>query len=43
MDKIVENVVTGIRGLDEILDGGIPKRNVELLLGGPGTGKSIFG
>ncbi|RLI41717.1 KaiC domain-containing protein, partial [Candidatus Bathyarchaeota archaeon] len=30
-------------GLDEILNGGIPRRNVVLLSGGPGTGKSIFG
>ncbi|MEM2732600.1 MAG: ATPase domain-containing protein, partial [Nitrososphaerota archaeon] len=40
---MVERVVTGIPGLDEILGGGIPKRNVVLLSGGPGTGKSIFG
>ena len=39
----IERVVTGIPGLDEILRGGIPKRNVVLLSGGPGTGKSIFG
>ncbi|MEM4545821.1 MAG: KaiC domain-containing protein [Nitrososphaerota archaeon] len=40
---MVERVVTGISGLDEILNGGIPKRNVVLLSGGPGTGKSILG
>jgi len=40
---LVERIVTGIAGLDEILGGGIPKRNVVLLSGGPGTGKSIFG
>ncbi|MEB3845066.1 MAG: KaiC domain-containing protein [Desulfurococcales archaeon] len=39
---MVERVKTGIPGLDEILYGGIPKRNVVLLSGGPGTGKSIF-
>ncbi len=39
----IERVVTGIPGLDEILKGGIPRRNVVLLSGGPGTGKSIFG
>ena len=37
-----ERVKTGIPGLDEILHGGIPSRNVVLLSGGPGTGKSIF-
>jgi len=40
---LIERVVTGIPGLDEILGGGIPRRNVVLLSGGPGTGKSIFG
>lgn len=39
----IEGVQTGIPGFDEILNGGIPKRNVVLLAGGPGTGKSIFG
>ena len=40
---IVERVETGIPGMDEVLGGGIPKRNVVLLSGGPGTGKTIFG
>lgn len=39
----IERVLTGIPGFDEILNGGIPKRNVVLLAGGPGTGKSILG
>lgn len=39
---MVERVKTGIPGFDEILNGGIPRRNVILLSGGPGTGKSIF-
>ncbi|RLG54674.1 MAG: KaiC domain-containing protein [Thermoproteota archaeon] len=39
----IERVKTGIPGLDEVLHGGIPRRNVVLLSGGPGTGKSIFG
>lgn len=39
----MERVKTGIPGMDEVLNGGIPKRNVVLLSGGPGTGKSIFG
>lgn len=33
----------GIPGMNEILHGGLPIRNVVLLSGGPGTGKSIFG
>lgn len=40
---MVERVKTGIPGFDEIVNGGIPRRNVVLLSGGPGTGKSIFG
>lgn len=38
-----ERVDVGIPGMNEILNGGIPRRNVVLLSGGPGTGKSIFG
>ncbi len=40
---MVERVKTGIPGFDEIVYGGIPKRNIVLLSGGPGTGKTIFG
>jgi len=39
---LVERIKTGIPGMDELLYGGIPKRNVVLLSGGPGTGKTIF-
>ncbi|RLE53735.1 MAG: KaiC domain-containing protein [Candidatus Methanomethylicota archaeon] len=39
----IERIKTGIPGLDEVLHGGIPRRNVVLLSGGPGTGKSILG
>ncbi|SHH39950.1 KaiC domain-containing protein [Thermosipho atlanticus] len=38
----MNKIKTGIEGLDEILYGGIPEKNVVLLSGGPGTGKSIF-
>jgi len=38
----MERIKTGIPGMDELLYGGIPKRNVVLLSGGPGTGKTIF-
>jgi KaiC/GvpD/RAD55 family RecA-like ATPase len=34
--------VTGIQGLDELIGGGIPKERVILVIGGPGTGKTIF-
>jgi KaiC domain protein len=39
---IVERVKSGIPGFDELVNGGIPKRNIVLLSGGPGTGKTIF-
>jgi len=40
---MVPRVRTYVPGLDEILFGGVPERNVVLLSGGPGTGKSILG
>ncbi len=39
----MERVPTGIPGLDELIEGGLPKRSVVLLSGGPGTGKTTFG
>jgi len=38
----MRRVETKIPGLDEILNGGIPERNVVLVSGGPGTGKTIL-
>ena len=38
----MEKVSTGIKGLDEMLEGGLPKGRIILLCGGPGTGKTIF-
>ena len=35
-------VNTGIQGLNELLSGGFPEGRVILLLGGPGTGKTIL-
>lgn len=35
--------LTGVTGLDEILDGGVPKERITLLHGGPGTGKTTLG
>jgi len=37
-----EKIATGIQGLDELIGGGIPKGRVILVIGGPGTGKTIF-
>lgn len=35
-------VDTGIPGLNELVDGGLPEGRVILVVGGPGTGKTIF-
>ncbi len=37
-----ENVVTGIQGLDDLISGGFPKGRTILVVGGPGTGKTIL-
>jgi len=36
-------VSTGVAGLDDMLGGGIPERNVIAILGGYGSGKTILG
>lgn len=35
--------MTGIEGLDELLEGGFPQGRTILVIGGPGTGKTILG
>jgi len=37
-----ERLPTGVEGLDELIDGGFPRGRVILVLGGPGTGKTIL-
>jgi len=37
-----ERVPTGIEGLDEMINGGFPRGRVILVIGGPGTGKTIL-
>jgi KaiC/GvpD/RAD55 family RecA-like ATPase len=37
-----ERISTGIKGLDDLLFGGIPKNNQVLLGGGPGAGKTLM-
>jgi len=39
----MERLETGIKGLDEMLQGGVPKNRHVALYGGPGTGKTSFG
>ena len=38
----MDKVKTGIKGMDSLLDGGIPKGRIILLSGSSGTGKTIF-
>jgi len=38
----MERIETGIKGFDEILGGGLPKGKCVLVVGGPGSGKTIF-
>ncbi len=38
----IERVKTGVKGLDELLSGGLPKESIKLVSGPPGSGKSIF-
>jgi circadian clock protein KaiC len=35
-------VATGIAGFDDVTDGGLPRGRTTLLVGGPGSGKTIF-
>jgi KaiC/GvpD/RAD55 family RecA-like ATPase len=38
-----ERISSGIPGLDEVIQGGFFKKSINLVSGGTGTGKSIFG
>jgi len=43
-DSFIDNKVkTGITGLDELINGGIPKKSVISLSGNSGSGKTVFG
>ena len=39
---MIERIATGCVGLDEILNGGIPANTITVLMGAPGTGKTIM-
>src|SRR5687767_552453 len=39
---MTERIPTGCVGLDEILNGGIPANTITVLMGAPGTGKTII-
>jgi circadian clock protein KaiC len=39
---VVTKTLTGIRGFDEITDGGLPRGRTTLVMGGAGCGKTVF-
>ena len=41
--KDINRLKTGVKGLDKILKGGIPEKNLTLVSGGPGSGKTTIG
>ncbi len=41
-NRPLPKVPTGIAGLDQILKGGLPRERISLLIGGPGSGKTIL-
>ncbi|MDZ4252942.1 MAG: ATPase domain-containing protein [Sulfuritalea sp.] len=41
--RLAVKASTGIAGFDEITGGGLPRARTTLLVGGPGSGKTIFG
>ena len=38
----VTKMLTGIQGFDEITSGGLPRSRTTLVMGGPGSGKTVF-
>jgi len=38
----LDRIVTGIKGLDEVLNGGLPRGRTVLVVGSPGSGKTTF-
>lgn len=39
---VLEKISTGIEGFDDITNGGIPRLRTTLLMGGPGSGKTVL-
>ena len=42
MIKEIQKTKTGIEGLDDITEGGLPKGRPTLICGGPGCGKTLM-
>ena len=43
LHKQLQKCPTGIKGFDEITEGGLPKNRTTLVSGGAGSGKTLFG
>jgi len=41
-DGLMKRIKTGVGGLDNTIDGGLPEKSITLVSGPPGSGKSIF-
>ncbi|RPJ58751.1 MAG: circadian clock protein KaiC [Acidobacteria bacterium] len=41
--EVLEKARTGVRGFDEITEGGLPQGRPALVVGGAGSGKTVFG
>lgn len=42
IESVIGKSLTGIKGFDEISNGGLPKNRLTLVSGGPGAGKTFF-
>jgi circadian clock protein KaiC len=40
--RLMSKLATGLRGFDAISRGGLPRNRTSLVMGGPGTGKTVF-
>jgi len=40
--RFLSKVTTGVRGFDQLSRGGLPRNRTSLVMGGPGTGKTVF-
>jgi KaiC/GvpD/RAD55 family RecA-like ATPase len=38
----IERIKTGIKGIDSMLNGGVPEKNQVIIAGGPGSGKTLL-